>query len=148
MKPDREVLRETGRLAVGVLIMALVMLGVYAVLGRLSAAVALGGLYTSLLTVVNFFLMGLTVQGITGRAAEKQRDEQEMAAISKEMENRMKFSRSMRMVGLFGLIVLGITVFKFEALPTILPIVFPTVVIRVMQIIDMKSSGSKGSEKP
>ena len=148
MKPDREVLRETGRLAVGVLIMALVMLGVYAVLGRLSAAVALGGLYTSLLTVVNFFLMGLTVQGITGRAAEKQRDEQEMAAFSKEMENRMKFSRSMRMVGLFGLIVLGITVFMFEALPTILPIVFPTVVIRVMQIIDMKSSGSKGSEKP
>ena len=148
MRPDKAVLRETGRLAVVILIMVLVMLGVYAVIGRFGAPVALGGLYTGALTVANFFFMGLTVQGITDRAAEKQRDEDELAAFSRDMENLMKLSRTLRMAALFGLIVLGITVFGFDPLATILPIVFPTLAIRVLQILDVKFPGSKGREKP
>ncbi|MGX8706745.1 MAG: ATP synthase subunit I, partial [bacterium] len=73
MKPDRAVLRETARVAVGVFALVGVMLVVYAIIGRLSAKVALGGVYTGLLTVLNFFVMGLTVQGVTDRAAEKER---------------------------------------------------------------------------
>ena len=47
-----------------------------------------------------------------------------------------------------ALIVLGLTVFKFEPLPTILPIAFPTIVIRILQIIDIKrESKAKGSDE-
>ncbi len=148
MKPDRTVLQQTGRLAAGVAMLVALMFAVYAILGRFSPAVLGGGLFTGLLSVANFFVMGLTVQNIAGRAAEKQRDEAEIAEFSKQMENRMRLSKNLRMIALFALIVVGIKVFGFDALATILPIAFPTVVIRVLQIIDLRrSSVSKGSEK-
>ena len=138
MKPDREVLRQTGRVAAGTFVMTAVMLAVYAIIGRFSAGVALGGIYTSTLAVLNFFAMGLTVQGIASRAAEEQRDEQELQAFSTQMENRMRLSRNGRMFALLLLIVAGIRVFNFDALATILPILFPTVVIRILQIINIR----------
>ena len=141
MKPDRAVLRETARVAVGVFALVGVMLVVYAIIGRLSAKVALGGVYTGLLTVVNFFVMGLTVQGVTDRAAEKERTEQELAELTIEMKNRMKLSYNLRMIALFGLMVLGIAALKFDPLATILPVLFPTIVIRILQIMDVKNNG-------
>lgn len=149
MKPDNAVRRETARVAVGVLGMVAVMLLVYAIIGKFSAKVALGGIYTGLLTVLNFFVMGLTVQGVTNRAAEKERTEQELADLAIEMKNRMKVSYNLRMIALFVLLVLGIAVFKFDPLATILPAIFPTIVIRVLQIMEARRpSVSEGSEKP
>ncbi|MBQ6374690.1 MAG: hypothetical protein IJJ45_09435 [Clostridia bacterium] len=148
MKPDRSVLRETGRVAVGTLCAVAVMLAVYACIGRLDMRVALGGIYTGLLGVANFFTMGLTVQSIATRAAEKQRDEQELQAFKQQMENRMKLSRNGRMIALMLLIIAGIKLFGFDPLATILPIVFPSIVIRILQIIDSrKNASAKGSEE-
>ena len=149
MKPDSAVRRETARVAAGVFALVAVMLIVYAVIGRFSVPVLLGGVYTGLLTVINFFIMGLTVQGVTNRAAEKERTEQELADLTIEMKNRMKLSYNVRMIALFALLVLGIAVFKFDPLATILPVVFPTIVIRVLQILEARRpSVSEGSEKP
>ena len=149
MKPDRAVRRETLRVAAGVFALVAVMLLVYAILGRLTAKVALGGLYTGALTVLNFYIMGLTVQGVTDRAAEKERSEQELAELTIEMKNRMKLSYNVRMILLFVLLIVGLAVFKFDPLATILPVVFPTIVIRVLQIMEArKPSVSEGSEKP
>lgn len=148
-KPDRTVLVQTGRVALGVGAMVALMLIVYAILGRLSAAVACGGVYSGALGVANFFVMGLLVQRITDRMAEKQRTEREIADLSIQMQNRMKISYNMRMIALFALLVLGIAVFKFDALATILPSVFPSVVIRILQITEAKKApDSKGSEQP
>lgn len=149
MRPDRAVRRETLRVAVGVFALVAVMLAVYAVLGKLTAKVALGGIYTGLLTVLNFFIMGLTVQGVTDRAAEKERSEQELADLTIEMKNRMKLSYNMRMIGLLALLVVGLAVFKFDPLATILPVLFPTLVVRALQIMEARRpSVSEGSEKP
>ena len=149
MKPDSAVRRETARVAAGVFALVAVMLIVYAVIGKFSVPVLLGGVYTGLLTVINFFIMGLTVQGVTNRAAEKERTEQELADLTIEMKNRMKLSYNARMIALFALLVLGIAVFKFDPLATILPVVFPTIVIRVLQIMEARRpSVSEGSEKP
>ena len=149
MKPDRAVRRETGRLALGVLAMVALMLAVFALLGRMNLCVALGGVYTGTLTVLNFFIMGLTVQGVTERAAEKERTEQELQELTLEMKNRMKLSYNVRMIALFALLVAGIAVFKFDPLATILPVVFPTIVIRVLQFMEARPSRlSEGSEKP
>lgn len=148
MKPDREVLRQTGRIAAGVAVLVALMIAVYAILGRFHIGVLLGGVYTGALAVANFFVMGLTVQGIANRAAETRRDEQALAAFSKQMENRMRLSRNGRMIALLALIVVGIRVFGFDALATILPIAFPTIVIYALQIIDKKrTSVPEGSEK-
>ena len=149
MKPDSAVRRETARVAAGVFALVAVMLAIYAVIGRFSVPVLLGSIYTGLLTVINFFIMGLTVQGVTNRAAEKQRTEQELADLTIEMKNRMKLSYNLRMIALFALLVLGIAVFKFDPLATILPVVFPTIVIRALQIMEARRpSVSEGSDKP
>ena len=149
MKPDSAVRRETARVAAGVFALVAVMLAVYAVIGKFSVPALLGGVYTGLLTVVNFFVMGMTVQGITNRAAEKARTEQEIAELTLEMKNRMKLSYNLRMIALFALMVAGIAVFKFDPIATILPILFPSLVIRVLQIMEAKRpSVSEGSDKP
>ena len=70
-KPQKAVLRETGHIAIGVFIMVAVMLAVYAVIGKFSSKVLMGGVYTGILTVLNFFIMGLTVQSVAETAAEK-----------------------------------------------------------------------------
>ena len=149
MKPDTAVRRETARVAAGVFGLIAVMLIIYAVIGKFSAKVLLGAVYTGILTVINFFIMGLTVQGVTNRAAEKERSEQELADLTIEMKNRMKLSYNLRMIGLFALLVVGLAVFKFDPLATILPILFPTIVIRVLQIMEARRpSVSEGSDKP
>ena len=148
-KPDRTELTQTARVAAGVAVMVALMLAVYAVIGRLDAGVVLGGLYSGLLGVLNFFVMGLMVQGIADRMAETQRSEEEIAELTLQMKNRMRLSYNLRMIGLFALLVLGIAVFRFDALATILPSVFPSIVIRVLQIAEArKAPASEGSEKP
>ena len=148
-KPDGTVLTQTARVAAGVAALVALMLAVYAVIGRLSALVALGGVYSGILGILNFFVMGLMVQSVTERMAEKERTEQEIAELSTQMQNRMKLSYNLRMIGLFGLLVLGIAVFKFDALATIIPSVFPSIVIRVLQIAEAKKApASEGSEEP
>lgn len=148
-KPDKAVRQQTARVAMGVAALVAVMLAVYAIIGRLSLSVALGGIYSGCLGVANFFIMGMMVQSVTERMAEKERTEQEIADMSIQMQNRMKISYNMRMIGLFGLLVLGIAVFKFDALATILPSVFPSIVIRVLQIMEArKAPVSEGSEEP
>ena len=146
-KPDSAVLTQTMRVAAGVAVLVAVMLGVYAIIGRLSGPVIFGGLYAGALGVANFFVMGMMVQSITERMAEKQRSEQEIEALTLQSQNRMRLSYNMRMIALFALLVLGIAVFKFDPLATILPSVFPSIVIRVLQIMEArKPSDSEGSE--
>ena len=147
-KPDKAVLQQTAHVALGVAILVALMLGVYAIVGALSLSAVLGGVYTGALGVANFFIMGLMVQGITERAAEKERDEEELAALTLEMNNRMKLSYNARMIALFALLVLGIAVFHFDALACIIAAIFPSVVIRVLQIMEAKKAPvSEGSEK-
>ena len=146
-KPDKAVRTQTAHVALGVIALVGLMLVVYAILGRLKAPVILGAVYAGALGVLNFFVMGLMVQSIADRMAEKQRSEQEIAELTQQMSNRMKLSYNMRMIALFALLVLGIAVFKFDPLATILPSVFPSIVIRILQIAEARKA-PKGSEEP
>lgn len=148
-KPDRAVLAQTGRVALGVAVLVAAMLVIYAVIGRLNGAVVFGALYSGALGVLNFFAMGLVVQGITDRMAEKQRTEEEIAELSVQMKNRMRLSYNVRMIALFALLALGIAAFRFDALASILAALFPSVVIRILQIAEAKKAkAAEGSEKP
>ena len=148
-KPDRSVLVQTGHVALGVAAMVAVMLIVYAVIGRLSLPVVLGAVYSGILGIANFFVMGLMVQSIADRMAERQRTEEEIAELSQQMKNRMRLSYNVRMIALFALLALGIAGFKFDAVASILAALFPSVVIRILQIAEArKAKAAEGSEKP
>ena len=147
-KPDKAVRTQTAHVGLGVAAMVALMLIVYAILGRLKPPVILGAAYAGALGVLNFFIMGLMVQGITEQVAQKQRTEEEIAELSIQMRNRMKLSYNLRMIALFALLVLGIAVFHFDPLATILAAVFPSIVIRILQIAEAKKApASEGSEK-
>ena len=147
MKPDQAVLRETGRVAAGVFLLVAVMVLVFAAVGRFSPAVILGGIYSGALGVINFFAMGLTVQSVTNQAAERERTEEEIEELSGRMKLKMKVSYNARMIALFALLILALAVFHFDPLATILPVVFPTIVIRFLQILqNRKKSVSEGSD--
>ena len=148
-KPDREVLSQTAKVALGVAAMIAVMLAVYAVIGRLKLPVVFGALYSGALGVLNFFVMGMVVQGIAERMAEKQRTEEEIAELSTQMKNRMRLSYNVRMIALFALLALGIAALHFDPLACILSALFPSVVIRVLQIAEaQKAKATEGSEDP
>lgn len=148
-KPDNAVLTQTARVALGVAAMVAVMLIVYAVIGKLTPPVVFGALYSGALGVANFFVMGMMVQSMADRMAERQLSEQEIADLSLQMQNRMRLSYNMRMIALFALLVLGIAVLHFDALASILAALFPSVVIRVLQILEArKAPEAKGSDNP
>ena len=148
-KPDNAVLKQTARVALGVAILVAVMLAVYAVIGRLKPPVVFGALYSGALGILNFYVMGRMLQGIADRMAERQRTEQEIADLSLQMQNRMRISYNMRMTAMFALLVLGITVFHFDPLTTILAALCSPIVIRILQIVEAKRAPeTKGSDHP
>ncbi len=63
-------LRETGFLLIGLLPCVLLMVAVFALLGRLSGKVWLGALFGLLLAVGNFFFMAVGASTAADRAAE------------------------------------------------------------------------------
>ena len=145
MKPQRAVLRETGRIGAGVLAMTAVMFAVFAALGRFDVRVLCGGLFTSVLAVANFFIMGMTVQSITDKVGEQARSDEEIEQLTIQMKARMQTSYHLRTIGMFALVILGIAVFKFNGLATILPLAFPRLVILILQLTG-RASTSEGSD--
>jgi len=66
----KTVFRETGFLLAGLVPCVLVMIGVYALLGRLTDRVWLGALFGLLLAVGNFFFMAVAASTAADRATE------------------------------------------------------------------------------
>lgn len=62
MKVQETIRRETIRIAAGTIILTGVMLLIFALLGKMNAAVILGAVLGCCVAVLDFFLLGLTVQ--------------------------------------------------------------------------------------
>ena len=123
-KPQETVLRETKRIAVGVFSMLAIMLIVYAALGRFSLAVLLGGLIGALYAVLNFLLLGMTVQ----KVADMREENEELARM------QMKSSYNMRMVIMILLIVVAFALPFVDGLACMIPMLFPRLTILVLQL--------------
>ena len=123
-RPQETVLRETKRIAVGVFSMLAIMLVVYAALGRFSLAVVLGGLIGALYAVLNFLLLGMTVQ----KVAEMREGNEELARM------QMKSSYNMRMVIMILLIVVAFALPFVDGLACMIPMLFPRLTILVLQL--------------
>lgn len=123
-RPQETVLRETKRIAVGVFSMLAIMLVVYAALGRFSLAVVLGGLIGALYAVLNFLLLGMTVQ----KVSEMREGNEELARM------QMKSSYNMRMVIMILLIVVAFALPFVDGLACMIPMLFPRLTILVLQL--------------
>lgn len=121
-KPQQSIVKETKRIAVGTVIMLVVMLAVYAVLGKFTVGVLIGGLLGSAYAIFNFFLLGMTLQ----KAASM--TDQQMAHM------KVRSSYSTRMIGMLILAVVAFALPFVEGIPCLIALLFPRATIFVLQV--------------
>ncbi len=121
MKVDQTVKRETKYIAFVALLLSVVMEIVFVLFGRWDYTVLLGNLLGASVAVLNFFLMGLTVQG----AVELE---------EKEAKERMKLSMTLRNLMLMAAAVLGLLLPCFNAVAAIIPLFFVRIAVALRPI--------------
>ena len=121
-KPQQSIVKETKRIAVGTVIMLIVMLAVYAVLGKFTVGVLLGGLLGSAYAIFNFFMLGMTLQ----KAASM--TDQQMAHM------KVRSSYSTRMIGMLILAVVAFALPVVEGIPCLIALLFPRATIFALQV--------------
>ena len=128
MKIDKTVRKETCYIAAGTIVLGALMQAVYLLIGRWDLPILFGGLLGMFAAVLNFFLMGLTVQ----------------AAVLMEPEDakkRIRVSQSGRNMLLLVFAVLGAALPCFDLLSVLIPLFFPRVVIVIRSFTLKKEEG-------
>lgn len=122
--------KETKKVAVSTLIGVVVMWIAFAVLHMtmpekvpLDYTVFLGGICGGIIAVLNFFLMGLTVQKVAASTDED------------AARSRMKASYSQRMMLQMLWVIVAIVAPCFQFVAGIVPLLFPGMGIKIMGII-------------
>lgn len=125
MKVDKTVIKETKYIASFVLILSVLMQAVFLMISKWDYTVLIGNLWGIIISVGNFFVMGLFVQKAVTQ------DE-------KEARQTVRASQSLRMAGIFVLAAVGLIIFKQT--PTrvaiVIPLIFPRIAIMIRPLID------------
>ena len=123
--------KEAGYIAAGTVVLSALVQIVWAVFFKYDLSVFLGGLWGGTFAVVNFVLMGLTVQKVA-------RESDQMAA-----KRRMQASYQMRMIILAT--VLAIIVPGVSWVMAVISLFFPRLTILVMPLFrpDLRKKGGK-----
>lgn len=129
MDPRKIVLHETLVIAVGTVLCAAVMVGIYALLGFLDRTVVLGGLIGSVLSIANFFIMAVS----TNLAADKAQ-EQDVSAGKKLVQS----SYMIRLLAIFGILFVFAKTGLCDPLAMVLPLAFVRPVITVYEFFRKK----------
>lgn len=122
---DPTVLKETKYIACWVLILSVFMQAVFLITGHWDYTVLLGNLLSGAVSVLNFFLMGITVQ----KALKKDQD---------AAKTVIKASQLYRMFLLMITVVLGAVLPCFQLWATVIPLFFPRVAISFRPLFDKK----------
>lgn len=118
-------LRETAYIGVWTLIFSAVMQAVFLVIGNWDYTVLLGNLFGGAAVILNFFLMGITVQ-------------KALAKDEKEARQTMKASQSLRMLMLMLVLLLALLLPCFNLISVAIPLLFPRIAIIFRPFFDKK----------
>ena len=135
MKIDKTVQKETVCVVIGELIMTALMVAVYLIIGKFELDVLISALIGASISILNFFMLGLTVQKAVTMEDENNR------------KNLMKISQSMRFLLIAVLIVVFCAVCKLPPIPMVIPLFFTRITFFVRQIIINKNDKKKISDK-
>ena len=146
MKIDNTVKHETRYIALCALGLSVIMELVFILIGKWYYTVILGNLLGAGIAVLNFFLMGLTVQ-------------EAVTLSEKEAKEKMKLSMTLRSFLLMATAIIGLLVPCFNAVTTIVPLFFVRIAIAFRPLFikeetspaavttdSGKSGGSDGSD--
>ena len=130
-KIDKAVIKETSFVGIWVLIFSAVLQCVFLLVGKWNYTVLLGNLLSGAVSVLNFFLLGITVQ----KAIE--------TGDVKAAKARMRISQFARLVMLGIVAVLGATLSCFDLWATLIPMLFPRASMIIRQILLKKEKGGQ-----
>ena len=124
MNTRQFVLRETGKLAVGEFLCAGAAVGVFALAGYYSGQVLLGAIIGWILAVGNFFLMAVAAETASDKA---------MNDDAKGGKALVKASQRMRLIVLFGLILLLAKTGVCNPIALVVPVLAATPILMVIE---------------
>ncbi len=155
MKVDPVVKKETGTIAVGVCVLSLMMLAVFAFLRKLDYTVLLGALLGIGAAVANFFLMALSVQksaekmnGVSLPPAEEndgedaETEKADLTPEGKEIKKFMHASYTGRMLLLVIVAILAVNLPFIHPVACLLVLLFPRLVVFAVQFIRKKKEAN------
>ncbi|MBQ5320606.1 MAG: hypothetical protein J6K88_00865 [Oscillospiraceae bacterium] len=122
-KIDSVVLKETKYIAFFALIFSLCLQSVFLIIGKWDYTVLLGNLLSFFAAVVNFLLMGITIQN----AVKKE---------EKDAKTAMKVSSTYRNLFILVITVIGIVLKCFNTVSVIVPLFFPRIAIAIKPLVD------------
>lgn len=126
MKLDPTVRRETKRLALGIGVADLLMIAVFVLLRRFDYTVVTGAILGTASAVLNFLLLGITVQ----TAANQQEGQKKL----------VQASYSLRMMLMCLTVILGAVLPWFHTVAVIVPFLLNTPIILILQAIDRRKA--------
>ena len=150
MKIQEATKRETLHIAAGTLAFSAVMNGVFALLGRWDLTVLWGTLLGGGFAVLNFFLLGLTVQKMAGDPNEKKGKLVLQLSYSLRMLATLIRPVSSDTMTALAVVVLGVKLACFSWVATVIPLLFPRLTILAMQILGMYKppKNKEGGDEP
>ena len=134
MRVQEATRRETGHIALGVLAFSAVMHLVFWALGRWELGVLWGNLLGGGFAVLNFFLLGLTVQKIANETDEK------------KARLKLQGSYTLRMLLMLAVMVIAVKVPCFVWPAAVISLLFPRLTILAMQAMGMYRPDKKTAE--
>lgn len=120
----RVVLHETGVIAIGVVVLTGIMVGVFALLGRFSMQVLLGGVAGAVLAILNFFFMAVNASQAIDKAANQD---------VKGGQKQLKMNYGLRMIVLFVILFALVKGGICNPLSSVLPLAFVRPVITIAE---------------
>lgn len=106
--------------------MTAAMVVIFILLGRFDEKVVFGALLGSIFAVLNFFLLGITIQKATKIENEG------------KAKSMIQFSYSLRMLATLGIGLIGFMVPVFNWVAVICPLLFPRITIFFMNLAKSK----------
>lgn len=133
MQKHQDILQQVGRMALATAGCSAIMLAIYAVVGRFTTAVLLGGLLGTVIAVGNFLALSITVSNALDRAA----------AGDNSVKARMSIQSS-SVVRTAILAVIYVLLFRAEVcdpLAALLPLLFAQAAIKLIEFFRKDSKG-------
>lgn len=127
MKIQKAIWKETVHITLGVVVLSVLMQLVFLLIGKWDMTVLCGTLLGSTYSILNFFILGLTVQKVANEGNEKQG------------KNWMQFSYSCRMMGTMLVVFMGLSMPWFNWVAVFLPQLFPRITIAAMGFTGKKA---------
>ncbi len=125
-KIDTTVIKETKYIAIWVILLSVIMEAVFLII-EWDYTVLLGNIFGAFVAVLNFFLMGITVQSALTK------DE-------KAAKNTIRYSQIYRNFMLLATAIFSMLIPCFNGIAVIIPFIFPRIAIAFRPLFDKKMS--------